>query len=348
MQSHTKDQKYLENEHYKDIEGWAPGSSLEHGSISSFDGGGSMIHGVEDSVGSIAPLPAFADRDIVYNLKVNPSTYKASERSPARFTSYCCTIAGCNKVFSQSWHLWNHQYQQHGSEIRGSDFALTRRIKVHPHQLIDRKAGPKKNKMDIVDKNGGDVDGPVRSTIKDKKDANNAIYGKKNVSASASAIPGGLPPIAACVPVGYYVKQTHQAQGMAGHANPLSLTYAKKGHTDNDSGLKLNEAETKPRGYFDPRTIDPTMGHSSNKDEQSGTEIDTKTSGAVRDVLLKESKKKVNKSQFDDAVVQQARKWEESQLMGEFQLHTKKLHEWRRSIQVQLHRGPKAAQGQVE
>ena len=223
MQSHGDDAKYLENAHYRDLEGWAPGSSLESGSVSSFgpfgqaDAGSGMERGQDGNVGSIGSLPAYADREIVYNLKINPSTHKVAERSPARYHSYCCTIPGCNKAFTQSWHLWNHQYQQHGNSIRGSDFALTRRIKIHPHQLLDRendeekkKKNKKKKEEEKKEEEGSPSNSKKNATVKDKKNASNAIYAKKHVSASASVVPGGLPPMQLIITLGYYEK-THKS-----------------------------------------------------------------------------------------------------------------------------------------
>jgi hypothetical protein len=342
----------VENRHYRDIDGWPGegvqrvqvGSSLEQNSVSSFSGAGEDAEretgtdmqlvprphsysgelelGASGSVGSIGPLPAYANRDVVYSLKINKSTHNIRERQPAKHYRFPCSIGDCTKCFTQSWLLWNHQYQEHGADIRGSDFALTRNIKIHPHQLIDRKKKLRKSGTGADESQAAmvalsrvsstDSGGDLRKTVLQQRQEKNDVYASKNVSVSSSVVPGGLPPIAASLPGGSYITATHQRHDMGGHINPDSVTYGGNNNS-----------------HFDERTMDTNLGHPRPSEGATGG------NGAGADGGKKQRR-------YDDVVLIQARKWEEGQRLAELRVHTDKLREWRRSVEVQLQREARA------
>ena len=137
------------------------------------------------------------------------------------------------------------------------------------------------------------------------------MYASKNVSVSSSVVPGGLPPIAASLPGGSYITATHQRHDMGGHINPDSVTYGGNNNS-----------------HFDERTMDTNLGHPRPSEGATGGS----GGGAVDG----------GKKRYDDVVFIQARKWEEGQRLAELRVHTDKLREWRRSVEVQLQREARA------
>ena len=219
-------------------------------------------------------------------------------------------------MHKHSWHLSNHQNQEHSSDIRGSNFALTRRIKIHPDQLIDRRkklrASSSSNALVTIDADvsGGSNAIGRRLSVKEKQQINNEVYSRKNVSVSSTAAPGGLPPLTA-TPSGGSDGGIGDMRGSM-HSDSLLSNSAARGSNTNT--------------HFDERTLNPTLGHPRPGEPGYGGNV-TKNDAAGKKT-----------SQYDDVVVIQARKWAEGQRLAELRVHTEKLREWRRSIEVQLHR----------
>jgi hypothetical protein len=328
---------------HRDAEGWQDqvegqlvryGSSLEQNSVSSMSlMQGAMETGADGDIGSIAPLPSYTNRDITKNLKVNPSTYKIRQREPHKNYVFACGVAGCNKSFSQSWHLRNHQYQMHGKEIRSGDFSLKKALRIHPTQLIDRnkskkqqqqqqqqqmlqigQGGSEDNDMMLMltdgssmgdgssyEYIGGSTEGSTTEgtlTVIERRQRMNDQYASKNVSASSKSVPSGLPPIHALVPGGGGSVSSSLSAG--------TYNSAVRGSNNNSQ--------------FDERSLNSTLGFPLPGE---GGENQSVSSG-------KKSQK------FDSAVVTMSRKWEEAQTLAALRLHTEKLKQWRRSIEVQL------------